>query len=192
MKDKIINFFDKNRSCISGFLLCYSLIITTLLIIKKDTKYIVIEESSIGFVPRNTITKKYDLEVELKSFVNVGLFKRYYFTPESAQGQIEDFFKLCSKKVEESLRKNISDNNLLLAIKNQKISQAFNSSEPFKWAKEKGALIVKVKGERTLTRENVIEKRENIQISFLIRIKTRDSINPYRFYIDGINEEVVR
>jgi len=192
MKPKIINFIKNNRQYLIGFLLAYSVFLTGFLIIKKDTKYIVIEESSVGFIPRNTISKKYDLEVELESFVNVGIFKRYYFTPENAENQIEDFFKLCSKKVEDILRKNIEENNILLSIKNQNISQAFNSIPPYKWSKQKGALIVTLNGERTLTRENVIEKRENIKISFLIRIKNRDSINPYKFYIDGINEEVIR
>ena len=110
MKPKIINFIKNNRQYLIGFLLAYSVFLTGFLIIKKDTKYIVIEESSVGFIPRNTISKKYDLEVELESFVNVGIFKRYYFTPENAENQIEDFFKLCSKKVEDILRKNIEEN----------------------------------------------------------------------------------
>ena len=171
-------------------LLISNLLLTILFFSKPEIKYLVLEESTLGLIPRSLAPQKYTLEAELESFARVFIFKRYNFTPKNALEQIESSFKLSSKRVQDTILENIKKNSLIKEIKKMKISQIFTPKN-FSWARQKRTIKLIVTGERILTRGNKIETRENIKLSFLIRVKERSELNPYRFYIDGINEEVV-
>lgn len=158
---------------------------------QASTKYIILEESALGVIPRNIISKKYDLEEELKSFVQVYLFKRYNFTPENVEFQIEDSFSLSSKRVEEAIKKNNQDNGLFKQIKDEKLSQVFTPKD-IQYGRSKDTLEVKAIGERIITHGSKIESRDNVKLSFLVRMKERDQVNPYKFYVDGVQEEIIK
>lgn len=173
------------------FLILSNVFISTLYCVKADTQYIIFEETSLGYIPKNILKKEYDMDDELKSFVKVYLFKRYNFTPENVKVQIEDSFKLSSKRVADIITKNMLDKGIVAQVERGRLSQIFTSEE-IKYSSQRDLLEAVSIGERIIARESKIESRDRIRLSFLIRIKDRDPINPYKFYIDGVKEEVIK
>jgi len=178
------------REYVLYFLVISNLFSYYLYFSKPETKTIVIEESQFGFIPRTISKTKYDKDAELESFLRLFLFKRYNFTSGNVKEQLESSFKLSSKRVQERIEKSIEDKKILQTIFKDKISQIFTPSE-FKYGRSKNAIEAIVIGERMITHGSEIDLRENVKLSFLIKLKDRDEVNPYMFYVDGIMEEVV-
>ena len=190
MINKIKNIFREKY--LAAFLILSNIFLMGLYLSKPGTDHIIIEESALGFIPRNKISRKYDADYELESFLRVFIFKRYNFTPENAETQIEESFLLSGKRVEDFIRKNSKEKRVLERITAGKISQIFTPVKPFKYAMRKNAIEAAIKGERIVTRGAKIDSRDTVKLSFLIRLKERNRLNPYRFYVDGIKEEIVK
>jgi hypothetical protein len=158
---------------------------------KNNLNVLVLEESSLGFIPRTLNNKTVTGDDELASFIQVYIFKRYTFTPESAENQISDSFKLSSKRVQDAITKDIEKNSLIEKIKTSNISQSFHQ-DSIKYAKEGKDLIVTASGERIISKDTEIQSRRYIKLTFHVKKKFRDKVNPYQFYIAGIHEEIVR
>lgn len=184
-------FTKTQKTQLITFLVLSNIFLSLLYYSKADTRYIIFEETSLGYIPMNILKKDYDLEDELKSFVKVYLFKRYNFTPENVKVQINDSFKLSSKRVADMITKNMQDKGIIEQVERGRLSQIYTSDE-IKYSRQRNLLEAISIGERIIAHDSKIESRDRIKLSFLIRIKDRDPINPYKFYIDGVREEVIK